>query len=70
MGKRSMPHSKNASAIVTNPISRANANGEETLVIDARAELRPAEIVERKLVTLLRGVSVPVSHVSAAFRTR
>lgn len=42
----------------------------ETLVVDARAQLRPAEMVERKLMTILRGVPLPVSHVSASHRRR
>jgi hypothetical protein len=50
--------------------SAAASHGEETLVVDARAQLRPAEMVERKLVALLRAVPLPVSQVSAAFRKR
>jgi hypothetical protein len=48
----------------------AGTPGEETLVVDARGQLRPAEMVERKLVNLLRSVPLPVSHVSASFRNR
>jgi hypothetical protein len=35
----------------------------ETLVVDSRASLRPAQLVERKLVSLLKNVYVPVSQV-------
>ena len=38
---------------------------DETLVLDLRASLRPAQIVERKLMTLLKNVYVPVSQVRA-----
>ena len=53
--------------------SRDGAGGASTgeeLVVDARAQLRPAEMVERKLVTLLRGTPMPLSHISAAQRKR
>jgi hypothetical protein len=36
---------------------------EETLVADPRGELTPSQMVERKLVTLLRAGPVPVSMV-------
>jgi hypothetical protein len=36
---------------------------DEALVVDARASLRPAQIVERKLMSLLKSVYLPVSHV-------
>jgi hypothetical protein len=35
---------------------------EETLVVDARATLGPAQMVERKLLALLRDKVLPVSH--------
>lgn len=50
--------------------SGADASGEETLVVDARGQMRPAEMVERKLVNMLRGVPLPVSNVSAAAKRR
>jgi hypothetical protein len=40
----------------------AAADLEETLIVDAHAELRPSQIVEQKLLTLLRGKALPVSH--------
>lgn len=43
---------------------------EEALVVDARAGLTPAEVVERKLATLLKGRPLPVSHLLSACRTR
>ncbi len=36
---------------------------DEVLVVDARASLRPAQLVERKLMSLLDSVYLPVSHV-------
>ena len=36
---------------------------EESLVVDRRAVLRPAQMVEQKLVSLLRGKGLPVSHI-------
>ena len=43
---------------------------EETLVMDARAGLRPAEMVEQQLMTIMRGMPVHISHVSATHRKR
>ncbi len=41
---------------------------EESLVVDSRASLSPAQMVEQKLVTLLKGKVLPLSHVqSTAF---
>lgn len=50
--------------------SGAGASGDETMVVDARGQMRPAEMVERKLVNMLRGVPLPVSNVSAPVRKR
>jgi hypothetical protein len=36
---------------------------EESLIADTRAGLTPAELVERKLVSLLKSNPLPVSHV-------
>jgi hypothetical protein len=38
----------------------------EILVPDARAELSPAQSVERKLTSMLRGATIPVSHIRLA----
>lgn len=35
---------------------------EESLVIDDRSVLSPAQMVENKLVSLLQGATLPVSH--------
>jgi hypothetical protein len=40
----------------------ASSGREEALVIDDRAHLRPAQVVESKLTRLLQEASVPVSH--------
>jgi hypothetical protein len=37
-------------------------DAEETLIVDVRGELRPSQVVEQKLLTLLRGKALPVSH--------
>ena len=42
----------------------------EELITDARALLRPAEMVERKLLSMLRAVPMPVSMLAGAFRKR
>jgi hypothetical protein len=41
---------------------RSSPGQEEVLVVDDRAHLRPAQIVESKLTRLLQEASVPVSH--------
>ena len=38
------------------------SDGEEVLIADHRANFGPAELVEHKLSTLLRGAWMPVSH--------
>jgi hypothetical protein len=38
----------------------------EILVPDSRAELSPAQSVERKLTSMLRGTAIPVSHIRLA----
>jgi hypothetical protein len=35
---------------------------EEVLIVDGRAKLGPAELVEHKLSNLLRSTAVPISH--------
>ncbi len=39
---------------------------DEALVADCRAELTPTDLVERRLVGLLRGVAVAGSHLRSA----
>ena len=48
----------------------ATAPVEETLVVDSRAGLRPAEMVERQLISMMRGMPLHVSHISATQRRR
>ncbi len=45
---------------------------EEVLVVDDRAALRPAQVVETKLTRLLQEASLPVSHLQmrSLLRTR
>jgi hypothetical protein len=38
---------------------------EECLVMDARATLSPAQMVEQKLVVLLKGKMLPLSHIQS-----
>jgi hypothetical protein len=40
----------------------ATLTTDEDLIADARANLTPAQMVERKLVQMLRGNPLPVSH--------
>ena len=57
--KRRQPGSHRRLAFAGQPPSRGQ---EEVLVVDDRAHLRPAQIVESKLTRLLQEASVPVSH--------
>ncbi len=42
---------------------RSTASGpEESMVVDDRCELRPAQLVETKLTRVLGGSTLPVSH--------
>jgi len=42
---------------------------EEALVADSRASLTPAQMVERKLVSLLKSNPLPVSHLKTGARS-
>jgi hypothetical protein len=44
--------------------------GEEDLVADARASLTPAQMVERKLVFLLKSTPLPVSQLMTRSRIK
>jgi hypothetical protein len=44
------------------------STSEESLVTDVRDRLSPAELVERKLVGLMRATPVPVSQLRSATR--
>jgi len=52
----------------TPPFSEVPFAAEEVLVRDARAGLTPAQMVERKLISLLKGAPLPVSHLQTAAR--
>jgi hypothetical protein len=54
------------------PESMPPFSHEEVLVVDDRAALRPAQVVETKLTRLLQQASLPVSHLQmrAMLRTR
>jgi hypothetical protein len=58
IGRATERESRSALALATGPFPL-----DEALVVDARASLRPAQIVERKLMSLLKSVYLPVSHV-------
>src|SRR5437899_384544 len=45
------------------PLLSERSQSDEILIVDARACLRPAQLVERKLSSLLKSVYLPVSHV-------
>ena len=44
------------------PQATAHVEPEETLVADNRADIRPAQMVERKLVSLLKHTPLPLSR--------
>jgi hypothetical protein len=48
------------------PLLSGRGPSDETLIVDTRACLRPAQLVERKLICLLKSVYLPVSHVRTA----
>ncbi len=48
---------------------QAHPLAEEDLVTDERAGLTPAQMVERKLASLLKSQPLPVSHLITARRT-
>jgi hypothetical protein len=53
------------SEYASRPVSAAESAclpAEESCVTDARANLTPAQMVERKLVSLLQGTRLPVSR--------
>jgi hypothetical protein len=58
-----------ASNVATEPPVQPRVQ-QEGLVIDARAGLTPSQLVERKLIGLLRGAPLPVSHLLSAARQR
>ena len=64
-----MTRSKNSSVADGTSWHRSASPPQETLVVDARAGLTPAQMVERKLVSLLRRTLLPASHLQVS-RTR
>jgi hypothetical protein len=52
------------------PQQNSSPAGEEVLVPDARGQLTPAQMVERKLVSMLRASPVLVSHLQSNARRR
>jgi hypothetical protein len=46
--------------------SQVTPPAEESLVVDSRAVLTPAQMVEQKLVSLLRGKGLLASHIQMA----
>ncbi len=47
---------------ITGPEFFASSGPDEVLVVEDRAHLRPAQVVESKLTRLLQETSFPVSH--------
>jgi hypothetical protein len=62
----------NSNASIPEKVSRRLplAVPQETLVNDARAGLTPSQMVERKLVALLRSTLLPASHLQASILRR
>jgi hypothetical protein len=67
---KSVPVSNSVPAVVTavrtTPARAGLLPGDEVLIPDQRAELSPAQSVERRLAVLLKDAAVPVSHVRMA----
>ncbi len=64
---RSMQHdsidaNRHSQSRLSGPELFASSGPEEVLVVEERAHLRPAQVVESKLTRLLQGASFPVSH--------
>lgn len=53
---------RRSQARITGPELFATSGPEEVLVVEERAQLRPAHVVETKLTRLLQEASFPVSH--------
>lgn len=54
----------------TTPQARSPRQAEDVLIADARAQLTPSQMVERKLVSLLRGAPLPVSQLQRPLARR
>jgi hypothetical protein len=53
----------------TDQLLSSDAQIGEEMVLDARAGLTPAQLVERKVITLLKGDSLPISYAVVAFHS-
>jgi hypothetical protein len=54
----------------TLPVAQASRFGEEDLVEDARSNMKPAQMVEQRLVSLLRNTAHPYSHLQTSRNAR
>jgi hypothetical protein len=61
-----MTRSKNGLTPEAAGLRRPATPPQETLVSDARAGLTPAQMVERKLVSMLRSNILPASHLQVS----
>ena len=52
----------------TGRIRSTSPSAGEVLIPDSRADVSPAQSVERKLTNILRGGSIPVSHIRLSRR--
>ena len=59
-----MPQKKTTTLRFASP--RAGLGAEEKLVNDVRAGLTPSQMVERKLISLLRSTILPASHLQVS----
>lgn len=57
---------RNTANLIAQRILQSRKEAVETLIPDSRAELSPAQSVERKLTSMLRGAAIPVSHIRLA----
>jgi hypothetical protein len=60
-----MPHPKKATTL-RRPPPRAAFVPQEKLVSDDRAGLTPSQMVERRLIALLRSTILPASHLQVS----
>jgi len=60
-----MPESKKTSTLKI-PSCRAASLPQEKLVNDIRAGLTPSQLVERKLIAMLRSTILPTSHLQVS----
>lgn len=66
-----MPAASRGRQVFRQPLNRfvahqaTPAEAEESLVADARGSLSPAQMVEQKLVSLLKGKMLPLSHMQS-----